>query len=98
MESRGKNIETIQQLQRHPWIVDPFNDGGKHGPFEKREHREGPRHRILEWNSRVEMYQKPDKMAASMNYNFQYTLLGQGIKNLWSLMFFQLVTITTASI
>jgi hypothetical protein len=59
-----QGIETIRRLQRHPWIVDPFDDGGKHDPLEERKYCEVPRERILEWNSEVNIYRDLREMSA----------------------------------
>jgi hypothetical protein len=49
------NLEAIRQLQRHPWIADPY-DGEDYGGTEdeKSAKRASDKKRIMEWQEGVE--------------------------------------------
>ena len=48
------NVEVIRKLQQHPWIVDPFDDGGQSDPLNEKRHSKLDRKSILEWTAKVE--------------------------------------------
>ncbi|EAS28594.1 uncharacterized protein CIMG_09798 [Coccidioides immitis RS] len=48
------DAEQIRQLQQHPWIVDPFDDGGRFSKVAEAKPPEVCRESILEWVAKVE--------------------------------------------
>lgn len=53
-DGTAPNIETIRTLQRHPWIIDPWDDGGKYSPLSEKKASVLDREGIIKWSARVE--------------------------------------------
>ncbi|KAK2865052.1 hypothetical protein FQN49_003954 [Arthroderma sp. PD_2] len=49
-----RTVDEIRQLQRHPWIIDPFDDGGRSERLDKGERPRLPVENILEWRDGIE--------------------------------------------
>lgn len=55
-EGKG-DAELVRRLQRHPWIIDPF-DSVDGEPVEEPKHRQLCVDDILRWNSEVEKFRQ----------------------------------------
>ena len=44
----------IRELHKHPWIVDPFEDGGKNDPLEEGNRSMIDEESVLKWIAEVE--------------------------------------------
>lgn len=53
-EGKG-DVELARRLQRHPWIIDPF-DSLENEPVEEPKHQQLCVDSILRWNSEVENF------------------------------------------
>ncbi|KAL2004452.1 hypothetical protein VTN00DRAFT_5201 [Thermoascus crustaceus] len=58
LDDGTRDVEAIRQLQRHPWIVDPFDDGGQFDLLDEDKRPELRRENILEWSAEVEKYRQ----------------------------------------
>lgn len=52
------NVEAIRKLQQHPWIVDPFDDGGESDPVHEGKQSKLDRRSVLEWINTSEQYRR----------------------------------------
>ena len=43
------DFDVIRQLQKHPWIIDQFNDGGRNSPIDEKERSGLDRETVLDW-------------------------------------------------
>ncbi|KAE8373038.1 hypothetical protein BDV26DRAFT_301345 [Aspergillus bertholletiae] len=57
LDDGNGDIEFVRRLQRHPWIIDPF-DSQEDEPVEEPKQHELCVERILRWNSEVEQYRQ----------------------------------------
>ncbi|QMW24847.1 hypothetical protein G4B84_000092 [Aspergillus flavus NRRL3357] len=53
LDDGQRDIESVRQVQKHPWIIDPF-DSPDDEPVEEPKHHELCVERILQWNSEVQ--------------------------------------------
>lgn len=54
LDDGTQDIEAIRKLQRHPWIIDPWDDGGNHSPSSEKKPSMLDQESILEWRAKVE--------------------------------------------
>jgi hypothetical protein len=57
------DVEAIRQLQRHPWIIDPFDDGGESEPLDETTPPNLDRDSILQWSAQVEESQQQSEQV-----------------------------------
>jgi hypothetical protein len=62
LDDGATDIEAVRRLQRHPWIIDQFDDG-QHELVEKDKHRELHQEGILEWSAEVEKHRQLGEVA-----------------------------------
>lgn len=48
------NVEAVRKLQQHPWIVDPFEDGGEVELIDEEKQSRLDMESVLEWAKSVE--------------------------------------------
>lgn len=53
LDDGQRDIESVRQVQKHPWVIDPF-DSPDDEPVEEPKHHELCVERILQWNSEVQ--------------------------------------------
>lgn len=53
-DGAGQSIETIRELQRHPWVMDPFDDGNCEPVEDKTKAQELDSDGIVRWIAEVE--------------------------------------------
>ncbi|KAJ5943168.1 hypothetical protein N7516_003336 [Penicillium verrucosum] len=55
LDEGSEDVELVRELQKHPWIVDPF-DSLENEPVEETKHRKVCFEAISRWNSEVERF------------------------------------------